>query len=113
LRRALGWYEILATAVIRKGCCPSAAPVTLPATTGWCEQLQDVVRDLAEDSARSGDLAPRLKRFDKAVECLFANKVQRPYPYKKTPVVDQNKKALQSFLSRAAMSDAKRRSLGR
>ena len=111
IRRPLGWYELLGTAVIREGCCPSAAPVTLPETTGWCEQLQDVVRDLADDSARSGDLAPRVKRFDKAVDCLFANRVRRPYEYKTAPLTDENRGAFQKFLSHAAVSDAQRRTL--
>ncbi len=113
-RRELGWYELLATAIVRKGCCPNAAPVTLPETTGWCEQLQDVVRDLADDSARSGDLAPRVKRFDRAVDCLFANRVRRPYPaYNQEPINEDNRHAFQQFLSHAAVSDAKRRTLGR
>ncbi|HEU5074899.1 MAG TPA: hypothetical protein VFU02_12005, partial [Polyangiaceae bacterium] len=112
IRRPLGWYELLSTAVVRKGCCPNAAPVTLPETTGWCEQLQDVVRDLADDSARSGDLAPRVKRFDKAVDCLFANRVRRPYnEYKTVPLTPENRAAFQKFLSHAAVSDAQRRTL--
>lgn len=114
VRRPLGWYELLSTAIIRKGCCPNAAPVTLPETTGWCEQLQDVVRDLADDSARSGDLAPRVKRFDKAVDCLFANRVRRPYTeYKTAPLTEENRAAFQQFLSHAAVSDAQRRTLQR
>lgn len=112
VRRPLGWYELLASAVIRKGCCPNAAPVTLPETKGWCEQLQDVVRDLAEDSSRSGDLSARVKRFDKAVDCLFANRVRRPYRYKTEPITEQHEAAFQEFLAHAAVSDAKRRSLG-
>jgi serine/threonine protein kinase len=113
-RRPLGWYELLATAVIRRGCCPNATPVTLPETTGWCEQLTDVVRDLADDSAHAGDLAPRIKRFDKAVECLFANRVRRPYKeYKTAPLNADNKRAFQQFLAHAAVSDAKRRRLRR
>jgi hypothetical protein len=111
IRRSLGWYELLSAAVIRKGCCPTATPVTLPETVGWCEQLQDVVRDLADDSARSGDLSPRVKRFDKAVDCLFANRVRRPYEYKKFPLADENRQAFQKFLAHAAVSDAKRRLL--
>lgn len=112
IRRPLGWYELLSTAIIRKGCCPNAAPVTLPETTGWCEQLQDVVRDLADDSARSGDLAPRVKRFDKAVDCLFANRVRRPYnEYKTAPLTPEARTAFQKFLAHAAVSDAQRRTL--
>jgi hypothetical protein len=114
MRRPLGWYELLSTAVVRKGCCPNAAQVVLPETIGWCEQLQDVVRDLADDSVRSGDLAPRVKRFDKAVDCLFANRVRRPYKeYKLDPLTEGNRSAFQQFLSHAAVSDAKRRTLGR
>ncbi len=112
IRRPLGWYELLSTAIVREGCCPSAAPVSLPETTGWCEQLQDVVRDLADDSARSGDLAPRVKRFDKAVDCLFANRVRRPYnEYKTAPLTPEARSAFQKFLSHAAVSDAQRRTL--
>lgn len=112
VRRPLGWYELLSTAIVRKGCCPNAVPVTLPETTGWCEQLQDVVRDLADDSARAGDLAPRVKRFDKAVDCLFANRVRRPYnEYKTAPLTPENRSAFQQFLSHAAVSDAQRRTL--
>lgn len=114
IRRPLGWYELLSTAIVREGCCPNAAPVKLPETTGWCEQLQDVVRDLADDSARAGDLAPRVKRFDKAVDCLFANRVRRPYnEYKTAPLTPEARSAFQQFLAHAAVSDAQRRTLQR
>jgi len=103
----LDWYELPATAIIRKACCGNATPIALPETPGWCEQLQAVVRRIADDSGKSGDLAPDARSFDKAVSCLFANKVMRSYPYDKAPS-EANRAAFQQFLSRAAISDALR-----
>jgi len=104
---SLDWYELPATAIIRKSCCDAATPITLPETPGWCEQLQTVVRRIAEDSSKSGDLAPGARAFDKAVACLFANKVGKMYGYEKAPT-DANRQAFQQFLSRAAISEARR-----
>ncbi|MEO7036099.1 MAG: hypothetical protein ABI548_19325 [Polyangiaceae bacterium] len=103
----LDWYELPATAIIRKACCESVTPLTLPETPGWCEQLQTVVRRIADDSGKAGDLAPDARAFDKAVACLFANKVARGYTYEKPPS-DANRQAFQQFLSRAAISEARR-----
>lgn len=102
----LGWYELPATAIIRKSCCSSLPPV-LPETAGWCEQLQTVIRRVAEDSAKAGDLAPAARSFDKAVGCLFVNKVHRPYLYSKLPTT-KNRANFEQFLSRAAVSQARR-----
>ncbi len=111
-RRPLGWYELLASSIVRRSCCVPPPPVELDKTQGWCDQLDDVVSDLADDSARSGDLAPRVKRFDRAVDCLFANRVEVPYPdYVKKPLDEAQRAALQRFLSHAAVSEAKRRML--
>jgi hypothetical protein len=103
----LDWYELPATAIIRRNCCPGAAPLTLPESAGWCEQLQSAVRRMADDSSKAVDLAPAARAFDKAVNCLFANKIARPYAYEKPPT-DQNRAAFQQFLGRAAVSDARR-----
>jgi len=103
----LDWYELPATAIIRKSCCDGASPITLPETPGWCEQLQTVVRRIAEDSGKAGDLAPGARAFDKAVACLFATKVGKMYGYEKAPT-DANRQAFQQFLSRAAISEARR-----
>jgi len=103
----LDWYELPATAIIRKSCCDGATPITLPETPGWCEQLQTVVRRIADDSGKAGDLAPDARSFDKAVACLFANKVARAYAYEKAPS-EANRAAFQQFLSRAAISEARR-----
>jgi hypothetical protein len=103
----LDWYELPATAIIRRHCCAAAPPLTLPESAGWCEQLQSAVRRVADDSSKSVDLAPAARDFDKAVNCLFANKIARPYAYEKPPS-DLNRAAFQQFLGRAAVSDARR-----
>jgi hypothetical protein len=103
----LDWYELPATAIIRRHCCAAAAPLTLPESAGWCEQLQSAVRRVADDSGKAVDLAPAARDFDKAVNCLFANKIARPYSYDKPPT-DLNRAAFQQFLGRAAVSDARR-----
>jgi hypothetical protein len=103
----LSWYELPATAIIRRHCCTAAPPLTLPESAGWCEQLQSAVRRVADDSSKAVDLAPAARDFDKAVNCLFANKIARPYPYDKPPN-DANRAAFQQFLGRAAVSDARR-----
>jgi len=103
----LDWYELPATAIIRRHCCVAAAPLTLPESAGWCEQLQSAVRRIADDSSKAVDLAPAARDFDKAVNCLFANKIARPYAYEKPPS-EANRAAFQQFLGRAAVSDARR-----
>jgi hypothetical protein len=103
----LDWYELPATAIIRKSCCDGAAPISLPQTPGWCEQLQTVVRRIADDSSKAGDLAPGARSFDRAVACLFANRVGKTYSYEKAPTA-ANRDAFQQFLSRAAISEARR-----
>jgi hypothetical protein len=103
----LDWYELPATAIIRRHCCVAAPPLTLPESSGWCEQLQSAVRRVADDSSKAVDLAPAARDFDKAVNCLFANRIARPYAYEKPPN-DANRAAFQQFLGRAAVSDARR-----
>jgi hypothetical protein len=103
----LGWYELPATGIIRRSCCPGTPPVILPETTGWCEQLQWAVRRVADDSNKAGDAAPAARSFDKAVSCLYANQIPRPYLYQRSPT-QKNRAAFQQFLSRAAISEARR-----
>ena len=104
---SLDWYELPAAAIIRKSCCDGATPVSLPEAPSWCEPLQTVVRRIADDSAKAGDLAPDARSFDKAVSCLFANKAARLYVYDRPPN-EANRQAFQQFLSRAAISEARR-----
>ena len=103
----LDWYELPATAIIRKSCCPSSSPVILPELPGWCEQLQSVVRRMAEDSAKSVDLGPGARSFDRAVGCLFAGRVKHGYSYLSAPSPG-SRAVFQQFLSRAAIASTRR-----
>jgi hypothetical protein len=103
----LDWYELPATAIIRKACCPNSSPVILPELPGWCEQLQSVVRRLADDSAKSVDLGPGARSFDRAVGCLFAGRVKHGYGYPSAPS-PASRAVFQQFLSRAAVASTKR-----
>ena len=103
----LDWYELPATAIIRKSCCPNSSPVILPELPGWCEQLQSVVRRLADDSAKSVDLGPGARSFDRAVGCLFAGRVKHGYGYSAAPSA-ASRAVFQQFLSRAAIASTKR-----
>ena len=104
---SLEWYELPATAIIRKTCCPNSSPVILQETQGWCEQLQSVVRRMADDSAKSVDLAPGARSYDKAVGCLYANRVRHGYTYSGPPNA-ATRSVFQQFLSRAAIISARR-----
>jgi len=103
----LGWYDLVATAIIRQNCCREAAPIRLPETTGWCQQLQTVVRRIASDSAKVGDISPGVRTFDEAINCLMAQGKHVVYPYKAVPT-SQQKSNFQQFLKHAAEVDAKR-----
>jgi hypothetical protein len=105
----LGWYELVASAIVRQNCCREAAPIRLPETSGWCQQLQGVVRRIASDSAKVGDISPGVRSFDDAVNCLVAQGKPTAYPYKAVPSALQ-KAAFQQFLKHAAEADAKRSS---
>jgi hypothetical protein len=103
----VGWYELLATTIVRSTCCRGAALPVLPKTDGWCQQLQAEVRNVAEATRKSGDLGPYTRRFDDAVVCLYATGTSRPYRYEKAPNEAQ-RKAFQVFLKNAAETDGAR-----
>lgn len=103
----LGWYELVATGIIRQNCCREAAPIRLPETTGWCQQLQTVVRRIAAESVKVGDISPGVRAFDEAITCLLAQGRHLSYPYKTAPTSAQ-KSAFQQFLKHAAEVDARR-----
>jgi hypothetical protein len=106
-RSGLDWYELPATAIIRKSCCAKSSPIVLPELPGWCEQLQSVVRRMADDSAKSVDLGPGARSFDRAVGCLFAGRVKHGYGYPTGPS-PANRAVFQQFLSRAAIVSTRR-----
>ncbi len=103
----LGWFEIPATVIVRTTCCPGAAPVTLPTTPGWCEQLQGQLRVLADASRKPIDLSPHGRKFGDAVQCLYSTATKHGYPYRSAPT-DLQRYNFQRFLKHAAESDAQR-----
>jgi hypothetical protein len=103
----LGWYELPATAIIRKTCCPNAPPVVVPETKGWCEQIQVVLRRMEDESARAVDLAPAARTYQKAVNCIVANHGFHPFAYSGSPS-EASRIAFQQFLGRAAIISTKR-----
>jgi hypothetical protein len=103
----LGWYELVATAIVRQNCCREAAPIKLPESTGWCQQLQTVVRRIAADSVKVGDISPGVRVFDETITCLLAQGRHTAYPYKAVPTPLQ-KSTFQQFLKHAAEVDARR-----
>lgn len=103
----LGWFELTSAAIIRTSCCPKASPITLPETSGWCQQLQGEVRAVAEASKKPIELSPYARRFEDAVVCLFATGTRRPYRYDQAPT-PANSHAFQRFLKRVAESESKR-----
>jgi hypothetical protein len=103
----LGWFELAATAIMRTTCCRGAQPVTLPQTSGWCQQLQGEVRGIAEASKKPVDLSPYARKFEDAVLCLYATGTKRPYRYEGAPNA-QHTQAFQRFLKAAAESEAQR-----
>ncbi|HEY5955129.1 MAG TPA: hypothetical protein VIV60_01200 [Polyangiaceae bacterium] len=103
----LGWYELVANAIIRQNCCREAAPIKLPESTGWCQQLQSVVRRIAADSVKVGDISPGVRVFDEAISCLMAQGRHVVYPYKSAPTSLQRSN-FQQFLKHVAEVDARR-----
>jgi serine/threonine protein kinase len=105
----LGWYELIATGIIQRSCCPEPPAIKLPVSTGWCQQLQTVVTNIANLSTKPGDLSPAVRAFDETITCLASQGKHTVYPYKAVPTSVQ-KAAFQQFLTRAAEMDARRAS---
>ncbi len=105
----LGWYELVATAIIRQNCCRDAPPIKLPEAPGWCPQPQAAVRRVEMDSAKVGDLSPSIRAFEQAVTCLYAQGKPQGYPYR-TPPLPDHAQAFQRFLQHVAERDARRSS---
>jgi hypothetical protein len=82
---SLGWFELPATAVVRRACCPPPSPVTLPPNQGPCKQLAEVVEEVARMPLREADAHTRSAMYGEAVFCMFYYSVKRPYRYKGHP----------------------------
>jgi hypothetical protein len=105
----LGWYELIATGIIQRSCCSEPPAIRLPISTGWCQQLQSVVTNIANLSTKPADISPAVRAFDETITCLMSQGKHTVYPYKGVPSPVQ-KAAFQQFLTRAAEMDARRTS---
>ncbi len=105
----LGWYELLATGIIQRNCCRDPPAIKLPTTSGWCQQLQVVVTNIANQSTKSGDISSAVHAYDEAITCLMSQGRHTVYSYKSIPTAAQ-KAAFQQFLTHAAETDARRAS---
>ena len=103
----LGWYELLATGIIQRNCCREPPPIKLPATGGFCPQLQVVVTNIANLSTKAGDISSAVRAYDEAITCLMSQGRHTVYAYKAAPTPG-HKAAFQQFLTHAAEMDAKR-----
>ena len=103
----LGWYELLATAIIQRNCCREPPPIKLPTTGGFCPQLHVVVTNIADLSTKSGDISSAVRAYDEAITCLMSQGRHTVYSYKFAPTPG-HKAAFQQFLTHAAEMDAKR-----
>jgi hypothetical protein len=79
----------------------------MPENKGWCDQIQSVIRSMADDSAKSVDLAPAARTFLKTVNCVVENHGFHAYAYKGPPS-PASRAAFQQFLGRAAIVSARR-----
>ena len=103
----LSWYELLAIGIIQRNCCHEPPPIKLPATSGFCPQLQVVVTNIANLSTKSGDISSAVRAYDEAITCLMSQGRHTVYSYRSVPTA-AHKAAFQQFLTHAAEMDAKR-----
>jgi len=102
----LGWYEIAATAVVRRACCPAAATINLPPNQGPCKQLAEVVEDVAKRPIREADARTRAATYGEAVFCMYYYGVKRPYRYRGYPQKRQEESFAELLRRAAQVPDA-------
>jgi hypothetical protein len=62
----IGWYDMAAFAVVRAGCCPDAAPLTLPETKCGMDAS---LRQIGEAVIASKDAKEPLKAYTDSIHC--------------------------------------------
>jgi len=62
----IGWYAMPAFAVVRAGCCPDAAPLSLP--EGHCD-MDKKLRDVGDAVVSSHDVNEPLKAYTESIHC--------------------------------------------
>jgi len=99
---ALGWFELAATAVVRRACCPAGTAMpNLPTTPGECQQLGAALDDLTRTPQAKATAEARAVAYEESVLCLFRAGTPRPYNYLQRPT-KHARGVLIAFLERAA-----------
>lgn len=62
----IGWYEMAAFAVVRAGCCPEAAPLSMPQSQ--CA-MDAALREIGEAVVASKSMDPPLKKYTDSIHC--------------------------------------------
>jgi hypothetical protein len=105
----LGVYELAAFAALRGHCCPAAAQIELPASTGPGPPLAESLREISRISrpgSSDAEVDAALKSFDGVIRCLARNKQIKVLGDYKAPSGGEDT-AFKKTLSRAR-SSAKR-----
>lgn len=74
----LGYYELPTFALIRRTCCPSTKPLSIPSSPDTCPRsMESAITAIAEASPRDEKaLTSGLDAMEKAVRCAFRAKAQ-------------------------------------
>jgi hypothetical protein len=65
----LGWYEMAAYAVVYRGCCADAPPLTLPEPAAGCPKLDAALNAVGREAVGGGSVDEPLKAVAAAIEC--------------------------------------------
>jgi hypothetical protein len=65
----LGWYEMAAYAVVYRGCCAEAPPLTLPEPATGCAQLAEALNHVGREALSERGVDEPLRVMAAAIEC--------------------------------------------
>ncbi len=59
----IGWYDMAAFAVVRAGCCPDAAALTIPKLSDSCTKMDASLREVGDAVVAMKPVEPALKNY--------------------------------------------------
>jgi hypothetical protein len=65
----IGWYDMAAFAVVRAGCCPDAAPLTIPKLADSCTKMDESLREVGDAVVAMKPVEPALKKYTDSIHC--------------------------------------------
>jgi hypothetical protein len=78
----LGWYDMAAYAVVYRGCCTDAPPLTLPEPAPGCGPMAEALNQLGREALSERGADEPLKIIAEAIDCEV--KANRASNYKRT-----------------------------